>query len=195
MPNETILIVEDTELIRRMYRDKLVEDGYEVLTAGDGQEGLNLLRSNTVDLVVLDLIMPVLSGLEALKVMKSDPRTKDIPVIVLSNLGQEADVKLGMELGATDYLIKNSAKPADVADKIRLTLDAMGSRAHEQEAVRVLLRDHEGDADRLVELRGLARRFWCPVCEEELALELLPKPDRPGWYDAHLTCGVCGKEY
>lgn len=192
---ETILVVEDTELIRRMYQDKLVQDGYTVLVAGDGQEGLNLLRANHVDLVVLDLIMPVMSGLEALQVIKNDPRTKDIPVIVLSNLGQEGDVERGIEMGATDYMIKNSAKPADVAAKIRLTLDAMGGRMGEQAPLRVLLRDREADADALVDERGLPRRFWCPACEDELVMELLPKPDRPGWYDAHLLCARCGKEY
>jgi CheY-like chemotaxis protein len=195
MTGQTILIVEDTELIRRMYHDKLVEEGYQVLVASDGQEGLNVLRSSHVDLVVLDLIMPVMSGLEALEVMKSDPRTKDIPVIILSNLGQESDIERGVELGATDYLIKNSAKPADVAEKIQLILGAMGGRMHEKPPIRLLIRDREGGAEELVTERDLKRRFWCPACEEELVLELLPKDDRPGWFDAHLLCAQCGKEY
>lgn len=195
MAGETILVVEDTELIRRMYTDKLATEGYTVLSAADGKEGLNQLRTHNVDLVVLDLIMPVVSGLEMLEVMKADPRTKDIPVIVLSNLGQESDVERGVELGATDYLIKNSAKPADVADKIRLTLDAMGGRFEERSTLKVMIRDREGDADALVELQKLPRRYWCPACETELVLELLPKPDKHGWFDAHLQCSSCGREF
>jgi CheY-like chemotaxis protein len=195
MSNATILVVEDTELIRRMYVDKLVEVGYEVIDVGDGLEALNTLRSRSVDLVLLDLIMPKMSGLEALEAMKADPRTKEIPVIILSNLGQDDDIQKGIEMGATDYLIKNSAKPADVAEKIALTLDFMGGRAGDQDAFRVLLRDHEGDADRLVEAGGFPRRFWCPACEEELVLELVPQADRQGWYDAHLVCPKCGREF
>jgi len=195
MPEQTILLVEDTELIRRMFHDKLVEDGYKVLVAVDGLEALNLLRTNLVDLVLLDLIMPRMSGLEALEAMKADPRTKDIPVIVLSNLGQDSDIEKCIDLGAADYLIKNSAKPADVSEKIRLTLDFMGGRAGKQEPIRLLVRDREGDADRLVDSIELPRRFWCPACEVELNLELLPNADRPGWFDTHIVCSKCGREF
>ncbi|MDP2233861.1 MAG: response regulator, partial [Actinomycetota bacterium] len=87
MSKLTILVVEDTELLRRIYSDKLTQDGYDVLAAGDGFEALNLLRSNKVDLVLLDLIMPRMSGIEALEAIKADPRTREIPVIILSNLG------------------------------------------------------------------------------------------------------------
>jgi CheY-like chemotaxis protein len=191
---ESVLVVEDTELLRKVYADKLSQDGYEVQTAGDGVEALAILRSSVVDLILLDLIMPKMSGLEAIEAIKADPRLKDIPVIVLSNLGQESDVERGLALGATDYLIKNEAKPADVAEKIRLTLDFMAGRQASGDAYFVHIRDHEGDADRLVDEAQLARRFWCPACEVELQLELVPKPDRAGWYDAHLQCPSCGRE-
>jgi response regulator RpfG family c-di-GMP phosphodiesterase len=138
--------------------------------------------------------MPRMSGLEALEAIKADPRLRDIPVLILSNLGQESDVERGLSLGAVDYLIKNEAKPADVAEKIALTLEYMNGRQDETGSYKVLLRDREGDADRLVEDAGLSRRFWCPACEVELVLELVPKPDRDGWYDAHLQCPQCGKE-
>jgi CheY-like chemotaxis protein len=195
MTRETVLLVEDTELIRRIYHDKLAEEGYSVLTAGDGLEALNAVRANKVDLVLLDLVMPRMGGLEALEAMKADPRTRDIPVLILSNLGQDPDVRMGLELGAVDYLVKNSAKPADVSKKIRLTLDYMADRAGEQSGLRVLIRDQEADADALVEREGLERRFWCPACEVEMALELIPKPGEAGWYDAHLVCPACGREF
>ncbi|MDO9108876.1 MAG: response regulator [Coriobacteriia bacterium] len=195
MSKLTILVVEDTELLRRIYSDKLAQDGYDVLAAGDGFEALNLLRSNKVDLVLLDLIMPRMSGIEALEAIKADPRTREIPVIILSNLGQESDVERGLNLGAVDYLVKNEARPADVADKIRLTLEHMAGRKGEHTGYRLVIREREGDIDRFVVEANLKQRLWCPACQVELALELLAKPDRPGWYDAHLICPMCEKEY
>lgn len=201
MPRETILVVEDTELLRRIYTDKLTQEGYRVLQAGDGLEAINTLRAESVDLVLLDLVMPRMSGLEAMDSLKRDPRTKDIPIIILSNLGQESDMERGMSMGAADYLIKNSAKPADVSVKIRRTLDRLARAQASQPAepsqltFRVAIRDHEADADALVAHATLQRRFWCPACEVELNLEMVEKQDRPGWYDAHLMCPACGREY
>jgi len=191
----TILVVEDTDLLRKIYSDKLVQDGYNVLAACDGLEALNLLHTETVDLVLLDLIMPKMSGLDALEAMKSDPRTRDIPVLILSNLGQESDIERGLSMGALDYLIKNEAKPADVAEKIHATLDLAGGRQVSSAAFNVLIRDREADADAFVEQAGLPRRFWCPACEVELHLEMLPKADKAGWYSAHLVCPNCNKEF
>ncbi|MDZ4064845.1 MAG: response regulator [Coriobacteriia bacterium] len=195
MPSKTILVVEDTELLRRIYTDKLAQDGYTVLSAADGLEALTQLRTNSVDLILLDLIMPRMSGLEALEAIKADPRTRDIPVLILSNLGQESDVERGISMGALDYLVKNEAKPADVAEKIRITLESIQGGQVTSDSFKLILRDHAGDADRFVEQAKLTRRFWCPACEVELNLELVPSYDKPGWYDAHLLCPLCGKEY
>ncbi len=194
MAGETILIVEDTELLRRIYQDKLTQKGYNTLTAADGLECLNAIRANKVDLVLLDLIMPRMSGLEALAAIKADPRTKDVPIIILSNLGQDADIQRGLDMGASDYLIKNSAKPADVSAKISATLQLAANRMLTDKGYRLLVRDREGDADRLVADAKMARRFWCPACEVELNLELVPRKDRPGWYEAHFVCPGCGRE-
>jgi CheY-like chemotaxis protein len=192
---ESILVVEDTELLRRIYSDKLNQEGYTVHQAADGLEALNQARSLHLDLVLLDLIMPRMSGLEALEALKKDPRTKDIPVIVLSNLGQDADVQRGLSLGAVDYLIKNSAKPADVSAKIRATLDAVGETTASASCYRVRIVEHEADADKFIEENKLAHHLWCPTCQTQLTLELMPRSDRPGWYDAHLVCPSCGREY
>jgi CheY-like chemotaxis protein len=190
---ENILVVEDTDLFRHIYEDKLTQDGYVVRSASDGIEALNILRNEQVDLVVLDLIMPRMSGLEALDAMKADPRTREIPVIVLSNLGQETDIQRGLDMGAADYLIKSAAKPADVSAKIRDTLIAAAGSHVEPASYRLHMRDHEGDADRLVSDAELQRRLWCPSCEEELAVELIQDLEHPGWYQAHLVCESCGR--
>jgi CheY-like chemotaxis protein len=192
---ESILVVEDTELLRRIYTDRLSQEGYTVHQAADGLEALNQARSLHLDLILLDLIMPRMSGLEALEALKKDPRTKDIPVIVLSNLGQDADVQRGLSLGAVDYLIKNSAKPADVSAKIRVTLDALSETGTSASCYRLVVTDHEADADTFVEDQKLGRRFWCPACEVQLTLELVPRPERPGWFEAHVVCPGCGREF
>ncbi len=189
------MVVEDTELLRRIYSDKLTQEGYTVISAADGLECIAHLHQTAVDLILLDLIMPRMSGLEVLDTVKKDPRTKDIPVIVLTNLGQEADVERGIAMGAIDYLVKNEAKPADVAEKIRVVLAMTGGRHGEPEAYRVLIRDHEADADGLVAHLDLKRRVWCPACETELMLELIPRSDKPGWFEAHMVCPSCEREF
>ena len=190
-----ILVVEDTRLLRKIYSEKLTQEGYDVVSAGDGLEALELLRSQSVDLVLLDLIMPKMSGLEVLESMKNDPRMNQTPVLILSNLGQQSDIERGLELGAVDYLIKNEAKPAEIAEKIRLTLDFMAGRAADVTSYRISVKDRALDADRLIEDARFTRRFWCPACEVELVIELIPQPEKHGWYDAHIICPECGKEF
>lgn len=189
-----ILVVEDTELLRRMYSDRLQQDGYRVVSAADGLEALSILRSDTPDLILLDLVMPKMSGLEILDLIKRDPRLKNIPVMILSNLGQDADIQRGLEMGAFDYMIKNDVRPADVSEKIKSVLGAT-SPTDIGTSFRLIVRDREADADGFVEAAGLPRRFWCPACEVELNLEVVPQKDRPGWYEAHLICPMCAREY
>jgi CheY-like chemotaxis protein len=195
VPGESVLVVEDTELLRRIYTDKLSQEGYKVFQAADGLECLNIVRTQTLDLILLDLVMPRMSGLEALEALKRDPRTKNIPVIILSNLGQDSDIQRGLDLGAVDYLIKNSAKPADVSAKIQATLATRDDTPVEAVSYQLRLKDHEGDAEAFVAHAKLTKRFWCPACEVELAIELLPRPDKPGWYEAHMLCPSCGREF
>lgn len=191
----TVLVVEDTELLRRMYSDKLTQEGYRVLSAADGLEALSLLRGDTPDLILLDLIMPKMSGLEVLDLIKRDPRLNRVPVLILSNLGQDEDMQRALELGATDYLIKNEVRPNDVAERINGILKVTGTAETGAARYRLIIRDHQADADAFVGDAGLPRRFWCPACEVELTLELLPKPAQKGWYEAHFVCPMCAREY
>ncbi|KAF0208100.1 MAG: adenylate [Actinobacteria bacterium] len=195
MASERILVVEDTELLRRIYHDKLVQEGYQVLTAGDGLEALAVLRAHPMDLVLLDLIMPRMGGLDVLENMKADPRTSSIPVVILTNLGEESAIGRAVELGAADYLIKNSAKPADVAEKIRLVLDSLGIGVVCGTTFNLVIKDREGDAECFIADAKLPRRFWCPACEVELNVEMVPNASRPGWYDAHVICPKCGRDF
>lgn len=195
MAGKRVLVVEDTDLLRRMYHDRLAQDGYEVLDAADGLVALSVLRDQPVDLILLDLIMPRMGGLQVLEAVKADPRTKDIPVVILTNLGEESTIEQAVSLGATDYLIKNQSRPADVSDKVTLTLEAFGAGSAGTRAFHVFLRPDSGDVSTLIEDAGLKRMLWCPACENELALRLVPDDAHPGHYDAYFVCNTCGREY
>jgi len=107
MNKKQILIVEDDPLISRMYAHKMEADGYDAVVAANGEEALAFIRKQKPDLIMLDVMMPRMNGVETLKALKSDVKTKNIPVIILTNLGDNPDdIKKAKELGALDYLVK-----------------------------------------------------------------------------------------
>jgi len=114
-----ILLVEDDNFLAGMYNAKLNIEGYSVDLASDGEQGLKLAKEGSPDLILLDIILPKLSGFEVLKAIKKDGKTKNIPVILLTNLGQRDDVSKGLALGANDYLIKAHFMPSEVVAKIK----------------------------------------------------------------------------
>ncbi|MFH1932908.1 MAG: response regulator transcription factor [Pseudomonadota bacterium] len=106
MAKEKILIVDDEEDILELLRFNLLREGYNVSCAASGEEALRLAQSEIPDLLVLDLMLPGIDGLEVTKILKSDSRTKDIPIVMLTAKGEEADIVTGLELGADDYITK-----------------------------------------------------------------------------------------
>jgi DNA-binding response OmpR family regulator len=198
-----ILVVDDTELIRMIYRDRLRQEGYEVVLASDGIEGLQTAVSEQPDLVLLDLVMPRQNGLDTLRQLKEDPRTQNIPVIILSNRDDQEEIKTGLRLGAEDFLKKVGAAPTEVTEKIKLVLSRSDEAAQADAASsgpivrRVFVRDREADAEALTADLGLQRRYWCPACEQELQLELIVDPSGQGghWFKAHLVCPGCSKSF
>lgn len=118
-PRARIVLVEDDEFLSSMYETKLTKTGYESHIAHDGQEGWDLILAEKPDLVLLDILLPKMSGFEVLEKMKADPELKKIPVILLTNLSQRNDVEKGLELGANDYLIKAHFTPNEVVMKIQ----------------------------------------------------------------------------
>lgn len=117
-----ILIVEDDRTLVRLYSTKIEKSGYEVATAFDGEEGLEKISSFKPDVVLLDIIIPKLDGFSVLEKMKKNPATKNIAVILLTNLGQDEDVSKGKELGARDYLVKSQFTPAEIVKKMEAVL-------------------------------------------------------------------------
>jgi DNA-binding response OmpR family regulator len=119
-----ILLIEDDRFLRRAADAALRRHGFTVLTAVDGEEGLRLARAEKPDLVLLDLIMPGMQGFEVLKLLKADADTSSIPVIVLSNLGQDSDVQHALAAGAADYLIKANLALDMLIARVKIVFEA-----------------------------------------------------------------------
>lgn len=113
-----ILIAEDEAFMRRMLAMKLKKAGYETIEAVDGEEALTKLKDGC-DLVLLDIAMPEMDGFEVMEAMQKDGKMKKILVIVLSNLGQEEDIKKGKALGAKDYVVKTDISLSEVVEKVK----------------------------------------------------------------------------
>jgi CheY-like chemotaxis protein len=117
-----IFIVEDDRFLSSLIKARLEKDGYVTTQAFDGEEALNILKQVKPDLVVLDLIMPKLSGFEVLEAIAMDPLLNRIPVVILSNLAQESDILKAKQLGATEYFVKIKVSIDDLVNKIRSVL-------------------------------------------------------------------------
>lgn len=118
-----ILIVEDEEIILDLLQRKLLKEGYEISVARDGDEGLKVMKKTRPDLVLLDIIMPKMSGFEVMEEMAKDKKLKDIPVIVISNSGQPVEIDKAQKLGAKDWLIKTEFDPQEVVGKVKKQIE------------------------------------------------------------------------
>ncbi len=113
-----ILIVEDDKFLIKAYEIKFRKEGFDIMLAGDGLAGLESAKKKP-DLVILDLMLPKLNGFELLEHIKKDEQLKKIPVVVLSNLGQKADMDKVMSLGAADYLVKTEYSLEEIIKKVK----------------------------------------------------------------------------
>jgi DNA-binding response OmpR family regulator len=117
-----ILIVEDDNFLADIYQKKFEMEGFKVSTANNGEKALVDIKKKMPDLVLLDILLPKLDGFAVLEKVKADSAVKSIPIILLTNLGQQDDVQRGLEKGAADYLIKTHFKPSEVVDKVKQVL-------------------------------------------------------------------------
>jgi len=114
-----ILFVEDEPSLQKAIKELLTQEGYEVLSAFDGEEGLKKAKDQDPNLILLDLILPKKDGFEVLKELKADEKMKDIPVIVLTNLEGIGDVEKALSLGAKTYLVKANYELDDVLKMVK----------------------------------------------------------------------------
>jgi two-component system cell cycle response regulator len=120
--NSVVLIVEDDAFLSRALVDKFQHEGFIVHSAMNGEEGLSIMKKEKIDVVLLDLMMPMKNGFEVLEEIQKDPALSKIPVMVLSNLGQDNDIEKAMKLGACDFLVKSNVPLKDVVTKVHTCL-------------------------------------------------------------------------
>lgn len=115
---EKILLVEDESMIRDLYQRQFSAFGFDIDSFSNSEEGFSALEKNHYDLVLLDIMLPGMNGIELLEKIKSGEKTKKIPVIMLTNLGQDSIIKKGFDFGASGYLIKARFAPNDVVREV-----------------------------------------------------------------------------
>lgn len=115
---KTILLVEDDRFILEMYAEKMQKAGFKVEVAEDGTAAFNKAKEVIPDVILLDIIIPKMDGFEVLKAIKSEINLKNIPVVLLTNLGQKQSIEKGLKAGASDYIIKAHFTPSEVLNKI-----------------------------------------------------------------------------
>src|ERR1700722_13635991 len=195
MSKGTILIVEDQQGFRRIYRDVLENDGYQVLEAEDGEAGWLAAKEKKPHLILLDLGLPKIDGFEVLKRIRANEETKSIPVIIFSVLGEQKDVNRGLELGANDYTVKGFYTPRQILSKIKALISQVDPQPSSP-SYKLKLRENAEDFAKMRDDIGLAG-YNCSQCQSELALELFPDFMRGQghWFTAHLMCPKCGQTY
>lgn len=117
-----ILLVEDEQFLANLLKIRLEKEGFIIHHAADGQEALNLIKELKLDLILLDVILPKLSGFEILEAIRADSRLQDVPVIIISNLGQENDISRGQSLGAVDYIVKATVSIDELIGQVKKNL-------------------------------------------------------------------------
>ena len=175
MAKETILVVDDEEDILELVRHHLKREGYDVQTATSGEKALAAARSGAIALIVLDLMLPGIDGLEVTRKLKNDPQTKHIPVLMLSAKGEEADVVAGLELGADDYVTKPFS-PRILLARTRAIIRRMGQEAPDDTAVIHVHAIEIHPGRRTVTVEGQAVNL---TYTEFQVLSILAR--RPGW--------------
>jgi two-component system alkaline phosphatase synthesis response regulator PhoP len=114
-----ILVIEDEQVLAKVFQEKFEKARYEVKIASDGQSGIDLAKSFKPDVIVLDLVLPKKNGFDVLEELKADEVFKLTPVIVVSNLGEDDDIKRAISLGAADYFVKAQHPINEIVDKVK----------------------------------------------------------------------------
>lgn len=196
MSKGVILIVEDQPGFRRIYHDVLVNEGYEVLQAEDGQAGWEMAKSQKPNLVLLDLGLPKIDGFEVLTRIRNDAETKHLPVIIFSVLGEQKDIKKGLELGANDYTVKGFYTPRQILSKIKSLMTQVDVKKTVN-SYKLKVQNDQEDAQKLQNEIGLVNGYTCPQCKGDMVLELFPDYVRNEghWFTARFTCPRCVKPF
>ncbi len=185
-----ILLVEDSKVVQQMYRSKLVLEQFAVLTADNGMEAIKVLSQEIPDIILLDLMLPVMDGYKVLQVIKTDPKLSDIPVLVFSAKGQPEEVEKALNLGAAGYIVKATTKPNEVIEQIRKVLSQKPKVLNIIHYI-VEIKEDTRDAKKLV-LDFNLNNLKCQKCQEPLLLELIPDfSHETPWFSGRFFCPKC----
>lgn len=192
----TILIIEDNSLSRCVYHDMLDSAGYNMLLAEDGKTGWDMTKAKKPDLIMLDLVLPGLHGFEVLKLVRSDAETKDIPILIMTELGEQDDIRKGLDLGANDYMMKGFSGPREILAKVRAVFTKTENKSGTA-LYRLSINKTRKDAGQLEYDIGLVESFNCPQCKEEVLQELIPDfaKTESHWFISHFVCPKCQKSF
>jgi CheY-like chemotaxis protein len=116
--SKKIMIVEDDQFLIRALSDKLTSEGHNVILAGNGEEALEKISSESPSLIILDLIMPTMNGFEFLEAVHNDSKIPEIPIVVISNLGQDSDIEKAKGFGAKEFFIKSNLQLKEVVEVV-----------------------------------------------------------------------------
>jgi DNA-binding response OmpR family regulator len=191
MAKDKILAIDDEEDILELLRFNLTKEGYQVCSASTGEEALSLARAERPDLVLLDLMLPGIDGLEVARRLKADPITRNMPIVMLTAKGEESDIVAGLELGAEDYITKPFSRKVLVA-RLRAVLRRKEEKAVD-EAASLKIHDliiHPGRHEVLVQGKPIPLTFT-----EFGILNFLAR--RPGWVftRSQIVDAVKGDDY
>lgn len=124
LSKQSIIVVEDESFLSKVLAERLEDEGFgHIDVAGNGEEALAMIKNHNPNIVLLDMILPKMNGFEVLEILQADPKLKKIPVLVLSNLGQDQDIEQAKKLGARDYIVKSNFSLQKVVEKIMSILD------------------------------------------------------------------------
>ncbi|MEW6516218.1 MAG: response regulator [candidate division FCPU426 bacterium] len=192
MPKQRILVIEDDEDIRELLRYNLAKEGYQIVSAPTAEEGLKMARQKPPVLILLDLMLPGMDGLEACRRLKKEAGTAEIPVVMLTAKGEETDIVSGLELGAADYVTKPFSPKVLVA-RLRAVLRRPGAGEPQAQTGKLEIHDLSIDAGRH-EVRVKGKRLELTITEFRLLQFLASKP---GWVFTRyqIVDGVKGDDY
>ncbi|MGI9323412.1 MAG: response regulator [Pseudomonadales bacterium] len=175
MNQSKILVIEDEPDIVEVVNYNLKREGYQVISVDRGDEGLNLVRNQSPNLVILDLMLPGMDGLSICQQMKADPIVRDIPVIIISAKGEESDVVIGLELGADDYLSKPFS-PRELLARVKAVL-RRGPAREEQNKERIIIKNLTIDVARH-EVQVNGEEVSLTATEFKILYQLASQPGR-----------------
>ncbi len=192
MARERILVVDDEQDILELIRYNLSREGYQIEAVKSGEEAIKIARDRHPDLIILDLMLPGIDGLDVCRLLKNESRTADIPIIMLTAKGEDSDVVTGLELGADDYMVKPFS-PKELIARVRTILRRRARAAEEKEVKILVIENMKIDPSKHKVTIG---KEEVDLTATEFAL-LLFLAKRPGWVftRTQIINGIKGDDY